>query len=583
MAPFTAHDRLPVRRHAYGAGTVFKLAADGTFTSLYSFTGGNDGSNCYGGLLLASDGNLYGTTESGGVYGLGTVFRITTDGTLATLVNFDGYQGANPECTLIQGTDGRLYGTTQNGGANGWGAIFRLSLDSPLQITQQPQPQLAFAGDTVTFSVATFGSLPVSYQWLKNGTSLSDGGNVSGSSSRTLTLTNLSVADAAMYSVVVSNVYGAVTSAGARLEVIFSPPYLISGPEAQTVLVGATATFSVEAGGDGPLSFQWQENGTNLMDGGNISGSATPTLTLASVTVTNAGTYSVIVSNALDVLSSPSAALTVLPANPPGTLVTVPHLFSGGTGPFNPHAGVIQGTDGNFYGTTVNGGSGLYGTAFGLYPGGAFGVKHSFTNGVDGATPLAGLIQASDGNFYGASLHGVGASLGTLFRMTPANVFTPLHAFGGGDDGGNPLASLVQGSDGNLYGTASTGGSNGVGTVFSLSTNGLFTPLWSFNSTNGSYPAGSLVQGSDGKFYGTTAAGGTQDLGTVFSLSTNGSFNSLVSFDYTAGRLSQQRPGPSHRRRLLRNGGQRRHQRRLGHGVPPDGGWHADPPAFLQL
>ena len=219
---------------ADGAGTVFKLAADGTFTSLYSFTGGSDGGNCYGGLLLASDGNLYGTTENGGVYGLGTVFRISPDGTLATLVNFDGYQGANPECTLIQGTDGRLYGTTQNGGANGWGAIFQLSIDSPLQITQQPQPQQAFAGDAATFSVATFGSLPVSYQWLKNGTSLSDGGNVSGSSSRTLTFTNLSVADAAMYSVVVSNIYGVVTSAGARLEVIFSPPYLISGPEAQT-------------------------------------------------------------------------------------------------------------------------------------------------------------------------------------------------------------------------------------------------------------------------------------------------------------------------------------------------------------
>ena len=227
--------------------------------------------------------------------------------------------------------------------------------------------------------------------------------------------------------------------------------------------------------------------------------------------------------------------LTVLPVNPLGTSLTIPHLFSGGTGPFNPHAGVIEGTDGIFYGTTVNGGSGLYGTAFRVNPGGVFSVLHSFTNGVDGATPLAGLIQASDGNLYGASLHGVGASLGTLFRMTPAGAFTPLHAFGGGDDGGNPLASLVQGSDGNLYGTASTGGSNGVGTVFSLSTNGLFTPLWSFNSTNGSSPAGSLVQGSDGQLYGTTSAGGTQDLGTVFSLSTNGSFNSLVSFDYTAG------------------------------------------------
>jgi uncharacterized repeat protein (TIGR03803 family) len=533
----------------YGAGTVFKLAADGTFTSLYSFTGGNDGNNCpggllwpssliyspcSGGLLLASDGNLYGATAGGGLYGLGTVFRISPEGALTTLVQFDGYQGANPYCTLIQGTDGRLYGTTQNGGAKGWGAIFRLSIDSPLQITQQPQPQLAFAGDTVTFSVVTFGSLPVSYQWLKNGTSLSDGGNASGSSSCTLTLTNLSVADAAMYSVVVSNVYGAVTSAGARLEVIYSPPYLISRPEAQTVLVGATVVFSAEAAGDA-LSFQWQENGTNLVDGGNISGSATPTLTLVAVTVTNVGTYSVILSNALDVVSSPSAVLTVLPVNPPGTSLTSLRSFSGGTTPFNPHAGVMQGTDGNFYGTTVNGGAGLYGTAFKLSAGGGFTLLHSFTNGVDGANPFAGVIQASDGNFYGASLEGVGASFGTLFRMTSSGVFTHLYAFGGGDDGGNPLASLVQGSDGNLYGTASMGGSNAAGTVFSLGTNGLFTPLWSFNSTNGSSPAGSLVQGSDGQLYGTTSAGGAQDLGTVFSLSTNGSFNSLVSFDYTAG------------------------------------------------
>jgi uncharacterized repeat protein (TIGR03803 family) len=520
---------------AYGAGTVFKLSADGIFTSLYSFTGGDDGNNCSGGLLLASDGNLYGATQFGGVYGFGTVFRISLDGTLATLVQFDGYQGANPAGTLIQGTDGKLYGMTVNGGANGWGAIFWVSIDSPLQITQQPQPQQAFAGDTVAFSVATFGSLPVSYQWLKNRTNLSDGGNLSGSSTRTLTLTNIAVGDAAMYSVVVSNVYGAVTSAGARLEVIFSPPYIVAGPEDQTVLAGSSVTFSVEAGGDGPLSFQWQENGTNLVDGGSLSGSRTATLILTAVTATSAGTYSVIVSNALDVLSSPSAALTVLLANPPGTSLRFRYVFSGGIGPINPHAGVIEGSDGHFYGTTVNGGAGLDGTAFTLWANGAFLILHSFTNGVDGATPLAGLIQGSDGSFYGASLQGVGASLGTLFRITPSGVFTPLHSFGGGADGGNPLASLVQGSNGNLYGTASTGGSNGVGTVFSLSTNGLFTPLWSFNATNGSSPAGPLVQGSDGKLYGTTATGGAQDLGTVFSLSTNGSFNSLVSFDYTAG------------------------------------------------
>jgi uncharacterized repeat protein (TIGR03803 family) len=521
---------------AYGAGTVFKFAADGTFTSLYSFTGGDDGTEWWGGgLLLAGDGNLYGNTQGGGVYGFGTIFRITPDGALTTLVQFDGYQGANPEWTLFQGTDGALYGITESGGTNGWGAIFRLNINSPLQITQQPQPQQAFAGDTVAFSVATFGSLPVSYQWLENGTNLSDGGNISGSSTRTLTLTNISVADDAHYSVVVSNVYGALPSAPASLEVMVSPPSVISKPEAQTVLAGSTVTFSVEASGDGPLYFQWQKNGTNLVNGGNLSGSATPTLTLTAVSATNAGMYSVLVSNALDVVSSPGAMLTVLPVNPPGTSFSLLRTFGGGTNLGNPYAGVIQGTDGNFYGTTLYGGAGLYGIAVKFTSSGGLTRLHSFTNSVDGAYPFAGLTQASDGNFYGASLEGLGASLGTLFRMTASGAFTPLYAFGGGPDGGNPLASLIQGGDGNLYGTASTGGSNAAGTVFSLGTNGLFTALWSFNSTNGSYPSAPLLQGSDGNFYGTTSAGGSNDLGTVFSLSTNGVFNSLVSFDDTEG------------------------------------------------
>ena len=519
---------------ADGAGTVFKLAADGTFTSLYSFTGGNDGGNCFGGLLLASDGNLYGTTENGGVYGFGTVFRITTDGALTTLVQFDGYQGANPACTLIQGTDGCLYGTAQNGGANGWGAIFRLSLNSALQITQNPQPQQGYAGSTVSFSVATFGSLPVSYQWLKNGTTLSDGGSLSGSSSRTLTLTNLGVGDAALYSVVVSNVYGAVTSASAPLEVMVSPPYLIAGPASQTVLAGAIATFSVQAVGDA-LTFQWQENGTNLIDGGDLSGSTTPTLTLTAVTATNAGTYSVLVSNALDVVSSPGAVLTVLPTSAPGTSLTYWYPFSNGTNAFNPYAGLIQGKDGSFYGTTVNGGPWLYGTVFKLLVNGSLTPLHSFTNEVDGGMPCAGLTQASDVSFYGASLHGFGASLGTLFRLTPAGVFTPLHAFGGGADGGNPVASLMLGRDGNLYGTASTGGSNGVGTVFSLGTHSGFTPLWSFNSADGSTPSAPLVEGSDGQLYGTTVLGGSNNFGTVFCITTNGAFTPLASFDYTRG------------------------------------------------
>src|SRR5208282_3137316 len=271
--------------------------------------------------------------------------------------HFDGYQGANPEATLIQGTDGALYGTTYNGGAAGYGAIFRLSFDSPLQITQQPQPQTAFAGDTLRFSVATFGSLPVSYQWLRDGTNLMDGANLAGANARVLTLTNVDVPDVALYSVVLSNAYGSVTSAVARLEVIVSPPYILSGPDDQTALTGSAVSFGIEAGGDGPLSFQWQQNGTNLVDGASVSGSTTPTLRLASVTAANAGTYSVIVSNALDSVSSPGATLSVLPVSAPGVSWDTLHNFSGDTNAFNPYAGVIQAPDGYFYGTTVNGGS----------------------------------------------------------------------------------------------------------------------------------------------------------------------------------------------------------------------------------
>ena len=538
---------------AHNAGTVFKVSPDGAFSSLYSF-GGGDGSNCHGGLLLASDGNFYGTTENGGAYNAGTVFRLSPSGTLITVAQFDSYQGANPEGTLVQGTDGKLYGTTYNGGAHGKGAVFRLSMDAPLQITRQPQDVAAFAGDAVAFSVATFGSLPVSYQWLKNGTNLTDTGIISGSNARTLTLTNISVADAANYSVVVSNVYGPVTSLGARLAVIFSPPYVIAGPEAQLALVGSTVTFSVEAGGDGPLSFQWQEYGTNLADGGNISGSATSTLKLASVTAASAGTYSVIVSNALYGTSSTGAVLTVIPVNAPGTAVVSlrPFSFDNYVGAYNPYAGVVQGRDGFLYGTTMFGGQNGYGTVFKVATsGGGFTILRSFGYfDLLGNVPLAGLVQGADGNFYVATFSGgtggAGASFGagTLFKTTSAGAATLLHTFSAGGDGGQPAAALVQGRDGKFYGTTEYGGlSNtdvsalpGYGTVFVVDTNGKLISLHVFTgAADGGSPAGSLLEAINGKFYGTTTLGGSNGFGTLFNISTNGALSSLVSFDYIRG------------------------------------------------
>ena len=517
-----------------GVGSVFKMTAEGALTSLYSFSGDADGSNPFGGIMLSRDGNLYGTTESGGTYGSGTVFRMATDGTLVTLAQFDDYQGANPEGVLLQGADGNLYGTTPNGGQANEGAIYRLTINSPLQITRQPQPQLAFIGDTVTFNVATFGSLPVSYQWRKNGKNLTDAGSLSGSSSRTLLLTNITVADAANYSVVVSNASGAITSASARLEILVSPPFIVSGPDDQTVLVGATATFSVDADGDEPLYYQWQKNGTNLTDNGSILGSASSTLTLNNVTVASAGTYSVIVSNDLDSVSSDGALLTVIPVTQPGAFFYSLHSFTS-SGGLNPYAGLVQGKDAFLYGTTLNGGSSGYGSTFKVATSGSFTLLHSFTNGLDGAAPYAGLVQGRDGNFYGTAFQGGTFSSGTVFKMTSTGGFSFLYSFLGGDDGSDPPDSLIQGADGKLYGTAYQGGSNNLGSVFSITTNGAFAPLAGFDQDNGAFPVASLIQATNGVLYGTTILGGTNDYGTVFSLTTNGALTTLASFSYTNG------------------------------------------------
>jgi uncharacterized repeat protein (TIGR03803 family) len=146
---------------------------------------------------------------------------------------------------------------------------------------------------------------------------------------------------------------------------------------------------------------------------------------------------------------------------------------------------------------------------------------YSFTGGNDGGNPEAGLVQGSDGNFYGTTSSGGTNGAGTVFEISTNGVLTSLYAFTGGNDGRNPEAGLVQGSDGNFYGTTYNGGIYGVGTVFEISTNGVLTPLYSFTGGNdGGNPEAGLVQGSDGNFYGTTYSrgGGEGEAGTVFRL-----------------------------------------------------------------
>jgi uncharacterized repeat protein (TIGR03803 family) len=223
-----------------------------------------------------------------------------------------------------------------------------------------------------------------------------------------------------------------------------------------------------------------------------------------------------------------------------GTLTTLVTLtFGDGSGAY-PKAGLLQGQDGNFYGTTAFGGTNGFGTVFKLATNGTFAALVSFNN-TNGASPYAGLVQANDGNLYGTTYQGGTYGRGTIFKLTTNGTFTSLYSFTGTNDGAYPYAGLVPGADGSFYGTTFYGGASSIGTVFEFATNGTLTTLVSFGNTNGAYPQAGLVPGSDGNFYGTTSAGGAYTnlsglgCGTVFKLATNGTLTTLVSFDGTNG------------------------------------------------
>ena len=350
-----------------------------TFTKLVDLDG-THGANPEGPVIEATDGNFYGTAYLGGSDGYGTVFTMTPEGAYSSLADFHGPNGRQPRAGLVQATDGNFYGTTEVGG-HGYGTVIKIT----------PQGVLT-----------------------------------------------------AIYSFNVDD--GATPRAG---------------------LVQAT---------DGNFY------GTTFEGGAEVHG-------------------------------------TVFKITPQGTLTTLYsfcHQLPCPDGS-RPEAGVVQATDGNFYGTTSEGGANGYGTVFKITLGGALTTLHSF-NSSDGATPAAKLVQAIDGNFYGTTSAGGTYGAGTVFEITPQGALSTLHSFNGAD-GLSPDAELVQATDGIFYGTTFFGGSNNLGTLFKITPQGTLTMLHNFmGSMDGSSPQAGLVQASDGNLYGTTVYGGSAGYGTVFRL-----------------------------------------------------------------
>jgi uncharacterized repeat protein (TIGR03803 family) len=210
--------------------------------------------------------------------------------------------------------------------------------------------------------------------------------------------------------------------------------------------------------------------------------------------------------------------------------------FDGSNGA-NPHyVYLVQGTDGNLYGTTyVSTGSG--GTIFKITTKGVLSTLYTFCPDgepcLNGAQPEAGLVLATDGDFYGTTMNGGANNFGTVFQVTSAGKLTTLHSFDS-TDGASPEVGLIQATNGELFGTTSIGGSGDVGTIFDITTGGTFTSLLSFTGTNGDYPDGRLVQGTDGNFYGTTEEVNSGS-GTVFKMTLAGKLTTLHKFTGTDG------------------------------------------------
>jgi uncharacterized repeat protein (TIGR03803 family) len=365
--------------------SVFPVSAPGTeMVSLYWFTGGIDGATPNG-LVLGTNGILYGTTQAGGADNEGTVFSITTNGLFQTLVSFNGTNGSNPQAALTQGADGNFYGTSEDGGKNSLGTVFQMTVDGTLTT-------LATFGDD--YGINPYVAL-----------TQDSNGNFYGATVNASRPTN-------------GNIFE-MTPAG-TLALVYS--------------------FTGEQDGNEPVG------GLTQGEDGNFYGMTT---------VGGASNFG-----------------GVFKMTPAGLLTNL-YSFTGGADGYNPYGALVQGADGNFYGGTRRNtvdGTPFDGTIFKVSTNGALTTLYTLNplfNG-DGEYPFAGLIQGADGNFYGSTLFSDSTINGTLFRITSAGAFTTLAVFNGADDGSQPKAAMVQDTAGNLYGTTTAGGPYGKGAIFRL-------------------------------------------------------------------------------------------------------------------
>jgi uncharacterized repeat protein (TIGR03803 family) len=220
---------------------------------------------------------------------------------------------------------------------------------------------------------------------------------------------------------------------------------------------------------------------------------------------------------------------------PAGVSTNIHYFQLGTTDGIEPFAPLMQDTNGLFYGTTSGGGARGYGTIYQIDSSGNFSLIYSFTNGIDGSDPYAGVFQGSDGYLYGTTFYGGSSNVGAAYKVSLSGQFVPLHQFGANsNDGQYPVAGIIQGWTGNYFGTTFSGGTNGDGTIYSMTSSGVLTYIYNFGNFtfDGLNPRCPLLQGSDSYLYGTTYLGGTNgNAGTLFKIGPTGGIIYLHDFD----------------------------------------------------
>jgi uncharacterized repeat protein (TIGR03803 family) len=230
---------------------------------------------------------------------------------------------------------------------------------------------------------------------------------------------------------------------------------------------------------------------------------------------------------------SPGSNGTIYRVSRSGAFAII-HSFGYATPDGSPNPALTQGKDGYIYGITRYGGTQGQGTIFRFATSGSYKTLFSF-DGIHGNNPFGELLQASDGNFYGTSSYGGASGAGVLFKITPGGTLTVLHNFASYTDGSNQVGGLMQATDGYLYGTNDLGGTEGWGVLFRISTSGAFTILHNFFWDSGASPQVTLLQHTNGKIYGDTAVGGVNNGGDGTFFSFDVGLGPFVSF-YPAAR-----------------------------------------------